>query len=190
MSIATTAPSTVQIRRGRLVWLIVGVAAVAAAITWALVAVAFDSGSSTVKSSSSASRPAPNRSATAHAAATKALQARSEALNREYGLGAAGIAAAKKALQARSEELNREYGLGAAGAAAARQAPKVPSLFELTPARLAAGALGTGYQLPVKQSGPTLASVLASMSPQTRRWTKAVTGLTFAQLAAGAAGSP
>jgi hypothetical protein len=69
-------------------------------------------------------------------------------------------------------------------------AGRVPSLMSLSPARLAAGALGTGYALPTAQEGPTLASVLASMSPQTRRYTKAVTSLTFAQLAAGAAGHP
>jgi hypothetical protein len=35
-----------------------------------------------------------------------------------------------------------------------------------------------------------MASILASMSPQTRAYTKAIMSLTFAQLAAGAAGSP
>jgi hypothetical protein len=65
-----------------------------------------------------------------------------------------------------------------------------PPLMSLSPARLAAGALGTGYALPTADQGPTLASVLASMSPETRRYTKAVTSLTFAQLAAGAAGHP
>jgi hypothetical protein len=64
------------------------------------------------------------------------------------------------------------------------------SIMALTPARFAAGALGTGYALSSRQNGPTTASVLASMSPQTRRYTKAVMSLTFAQLAAGAAGSP
>jgi hypothetical protein len=64
------------------------------------------------------------------------------------------------------------------------------SIMALTPARFAAGALGSGYALPAKASGPTMRSVLASMSPQTRRYTEAVMSLTFAQLAAGAAGSP
>jgi hypothetical protein len=62
--------------------------------------------------------------------------------------------------------------------------------MSLTPAGLAANALGTGYQLPTVQHGPTVASVLASMSPATRRYTKAIMNLTFAQLAAGAAGHP
>ena len=65
-----------------------------------------------------------------------------------------------------------------------------PSIMSLTPAGLAAGALGLGYALPQAQHGPTTASVLAAMSPSTRRYTKAITALTFAQLKAGAAGSP
>ena len=64
------------------------------------------------------------------------------------------------------------------------------AIMSLTPARLAGGALGSGYALPSAQPGPSLDSVLGSMSPQTRRYTKAIMSLTFAQLAAGAAGSP
>jgi hypothetical protein len=63
-------------------------------------------------------------------------------------------------------------------------------IMALTPARLAAGALGTGYQLPRAQHGPTIASVLASMDPKTRRYTEKIMALTFTQLAAGAAGHP
>jgi hypothetical protein len=73
---------------------------------------------------------------------------------------------------------------------AARDARNVTSIMSLTPAQLAAGALGTGYALPTEQNGPTTASLLASMSPQTRQYTKAIMNLTFAQLAAGAAGQP
>ena len=73
---------------------------------------------------------------------------------------------------------------------ATADAGRVPSLMSLSPARLAAGGLGIGYALPTAQSGPTTESILASMSPETRRYTKAVTSLTFAQLAAGAAGQP
>ena len=64
------------------------------------------------------------------------------------------------------------------------------SIMALTPARLEAGALGIGYALPSAKASPTLESVLASMTPQTRRYTRAIMALTFAQLAAGAAGSP
>ena len=64
-------------------------------------------------------------------------------------------------------------------------------IMALTPARLAAGALGTGYQLPKAQRGtPTIASVLASMDPKTRQYTEKIMALTFTQLAAGAAGHP
>ncbi len=73
---------------------------------------------------------------------------------------------------------------------AAQDARRVPSIMSLTPAQLAAGALGTGYQLPSAKNGPTLESVLSSMSPQTRRYTEAIMALTFAQLAAGAGGQP
>ena len=76
------------------------------------------------------------------------------------------------------------------GPSAAQDAARVPSIMSLTPARLAGGALGTGYALPAVQSGPTTASILASMSPETRRYTEAIMNLTFAQLAAGAAGHP
>jgi Nickel responsive protein SCO4226-like len=51
-----------------------------------------------------------------------------------------------------------------------------------------AGAIGTGYALPTEQSDATMAPVLASMSPQTREYTKRIMNLTFAQLAAGAGG--
>lgn len=66
----------------------------------------------------------------------------------------------------------------------------MPSIMTLTPARLAAGALGTSYALPTHEQGPTMASVLAAMDPKTRAYTKKIMALTFNQLAAGAAGSP
>jgi hypothetical protein len=64
------------------------------------------------------------------------------------------------------------------------------SIMSLTAADLAANALGMGYALPSPQKGPSVESVLASMSPQTREYTKRIMSLTFAQLAAGAAGQP
>jgi len=80
-----------------------------------------------------------------------------------------------------------------APAASSRPAAHAPSreavIMSITPAALAAGALG-GYALPSLRHGPTLQSVLASMSPSTRRYTQAVMNLTFGQLKAGAAGSP
>lgn len=63
-------------------------------------------------------------------------------------------------------------------------------VMSTTPAQLAGVGLGTGYQLPNAQTSPTAAAVLASMSPETRRYTKSIMNLTFEQLAAGAAGQP
>ena len=71
-----------------------------------------------------------------------------------------------------------------------RDTTPTPSIMSLTRAGLAANALGTGYALPSAQKGPSVESVLASMSPQTREYTKRIMNLTFAQLGAGAAGSP
>jgi hypothetical protein len=68
--------------------------------------------------------------------------------------------------------------------------PAMTTIMALTPERLAAGAFDSRYALPAKQARPTMAAVLASMSPATRRYTKQIMSLTFAQLAAGAAGSP
>jgi hypothetical protein len=130
MTLSTSAPAAIEIRRGRLLGLVAAVAATAAVVTWGLVAFAFDSNSSSTHASSS--RPS----------------------------------------------------------VVVSSAPKGPSIMSLTPAALAVNALGTGYQLPTVQHGPTVASVLASMSPATRRYTKAIMNLTFAQLAAGAAGHP
>jgi hypothetical protein len=62
-------------------------------------------------------------------------------------------------------------------------------IMSITPAALAAGALG-GYALPSAHAGPTTAQILASMSPATRQWTRKVMSLTFAQLKGGAAGWP
>ena len=62
------------------------------------------------------------------------------------------------------------------------------SLMSFTPAQLFAGTLG-GYALP-EPGRPSIESVLSSMSPQTRAYTERVMGLTFEQLAAGAAGQP
>jgi len=71
-----------------------------------------------------------------------------------------------------------------------QDAGRTPWIMSLTPAGLAANAFGTGYALPSAHKGPSVESVLASMSPQTREYTERIMNLTFAQLAAGAAGQP
>jgi len=135
MNFSTTIPATVQIGWGRLFGLIGVVATLAAVITWMLVVLALDNGTSAATSSVQTDAVAPVSSAQ-------------------------------------------------------QDARRVPSIMSLTPARLAAGALGTGYALPSARSGPTMESVLSSLSSKTRRYTEAVMALTFGQLAAGAAGSP
>lgn len=150
MSTSITAPTSVQIGRSRLVALVVAVAALAAVVTWAVTAFAFDGNSSAAQNSQAAVVYNPLPPASLHATVTA----------------------------------------GPASTSAAQDARKVASIMSLTPAGLAGGALGTGYALPTAQTGPSTASILASMSPQTREYTKAIMNLTFAQLAAGAAGHP
>ena len=53
MSVSTTIPTTVQIRRGHLAGLILAAAALAAAITWLLVAFAFESSATLAQQSTS-----------------------------------------------------------------------------------------------------------------------------------------
>ena len=139
MSVSASIPTTVQIRRGRLLGLVALVAVLAAGVTSLVFTVAFDDGG-------------PARSSSPQVAATRTASV--------------------------------THGPGSSTGSTADE------IMSLTPARLAAGALGLGYALPTRPSGPTVASVLASMSPETRRYTQAVMNLTFAQLAAGAAGQP
>jgi uncharacterized protein DUF4242 len=139
MSTYPSIPATVEIKRGRLFGLVVGIAALTAAVTWVLAAYAFQSGGSTT------------------------------------------AAATAPAVQGYMSYLGQRTAAGT---------NRAPSVMSLTPAGLAGNALGTGYALPSVQKGPNVESVLASMSPQTREYTKRIMNLTFAQLAAGAAGQP
>ena len=152
MSTSITAPTSVQIGRSRLVALVVAVAALAAVVTWAVTAFAFDGNNPSAAQSSQA-------------------------------------AVVYNPLPPASLHFRIVAGPGSA-TPAAQDARKVASIMSLTPAGLAGGALGTGYVLPTAQTGPTTASILASMSPQTRQYTQAIMNMTFAQLAAGAAGQP
>jgi hypothetical protein len=102
----------------------------------------------------------------------------------------AGVVAAALAFAFRGGSSTTNPNVNLSSSPAAQDARKVPSIFSLTPMRLASGALGTGYVLPTAQQGPSLESVLASMDPQTRRYTESIMALTFTQLAAGAAGQP
>ena len=95
---------------------------------------------------------------------------------------AIAVGAHRSAASARPRTISAQQGLPNSAA--------MSTIMALTPERLAVGAFDSRYAVPIKQTRPTLASVLASMSPATRRYTEAIMSLTFAQLAAGAAGSP
>ena len=114
MSTYPSIPATVEIKRGRLFGLVVGSAALAAAVTWVLSAYAFDSGGST---------------ATA---------------------GSAPV------VQGYMSYLGPHP-------AVATDSTRTSSIMSLTPADLAANALGIGYALPTAHKGPNMESVLASM---------------------------
>jgi hypothetical protein len=157
MNVSTTIPQTVQIRRGRLLGLLAGVATLAAAITWLVLALAGGTGGDVQASApaQSLNLPIPAMSVTAP--------------DQSWNLPIPATAVTR--------------------ARAAQNGRVVTSIMDLTPGDLAGGGLG-GYALPNRQSDQTTSDVLASMSPRTRQYTEAVMKLTFAQLAAGAAGSP
>ena len=183
MTVSPSIPATIEIRRSRLFGGALAVAAAAAAVTWGLLAFA--------------TSPATSPDAQLEQAVTRQIQLdQAQSYGRgltEIGTIATGTSDSHRNQLDRAQSYGRgltEIGTIATHGSAAQDARKVPSLMTLTPARLAAGALGTGYQLPEVHHGPTVESMLASMSPSTRRWTRAVMALTFRQLAAGAAGSP
>ena len=179
MTVSSSIPSTIEIRRSRLFGGALVVAAAAAGLTWALLAFAVDTSSS------------PNVSKAAGTPAGVVQQAQ------QYGRGLSQIG--KWGTPAGAVRQAGQYGRGLsnvaalgtpASSSAAQDAKLVTSILALTPLQIASGGLGTGYALPTVGRGPTIESVLASMSPETRRYTKAVMALTFGQLAAGAAGHP
>ena len=175
MSNSHSIPPTVQIRRDHLLGLIGVVAALAASVTWVVTAFAFDSGTSGAVSSSpptSSGVGAAQRASATFTMTRKQIE----------GLSTMAPQTATFTMTRRQIE-----GLSTMAQPTGRQ---TDSLLSMTPAKLAGVGLGTGYQLPNAQSSPTSAAVLASMSPETRRYTESIMNLTFEQLAAGAAGHP
>jgi hypothetical protein len=169
MSTYPSIPRTVEIKRGRLFSLFAAVAVLAAAVTWILVAFAFDGGSSSTT-----------------ATAAPAVQGYMS----HFGPHPA-VATDTPAVQGYMSYLYWHKGyMSYLGRHTGVDSPRTPSIMSVTPAGLAANALGTGYALPSAQEGPSVESVLASLTPQTRESTKRIMNLTFAQLAAGAAGQP
>ena len=175
MSYSHSIPPTVQIRREHLLGLIGIVAALAACVTWVVSAFAFDTGTSGVSSSQATST---HVSAAQQAPATFTMTRRQiEGLSTMAAPQTATFTMTRKQIE----------GLSTMAPQTGRNADPLRSM---TPAKLAGVGLGTGYQLPNAQSSPTSAAVLASMSPETRRYTESIMNLTFEQLAAGAAGHP
>ena len=175
MSVSVSIPATVQIRRGHLVGLIGGVAALAACVTWVMIAFALDTGTSGAVSSSQAT--ATRVAAARHGAATFTLTRKQIEGLSTMAPQTATFTLTRKQIEALSTMVQQTAG-------------HTDPLLSMTPAQLAGLGLGTGYQLPNAQSSPTSAAVLASMSPETRRYTESIMNLTFEQLAAGAAGQP
>ena len=175
MSASASIPATVQIRRGRLLGLIGVVAALAACVTWVVTAFAFDSGSSGAVSSS-------------HATVTRVAAAEQGpatfTMTRKQVEGLSTMAARTATFTMTRKQI---VGLSTMAQQSGRDADP---LMSMTPAQLAGLGFGTGYQLPNAQRSPTAAAVLASMSPETRRYTERIMNLTFEQLATGAAGHP
>jgi Tfp pilus assembly protein PilW len=158
MSYSHSIPPTVQVSRNQLVGLVLAVAALAAGVTGAFAAFAFDSDTKAASSAQTFTVPA-------------------SAIGRLGSLAPTFPASDARAFRVPASAIARLGSLAG-------------SSQSVTPWQLSGASLGTGYQLPSAQSSPTVASVLMSMSPETRRYTEQVMNLTFEQLAAGAAGHP
>ena len=168
MSTTTTAvPATVQLRRSHLLGLIVAAVVLAAVVTWAVSTFA-------VGTSNTQSRSVTGKRS-ASLATTLAPTCVSASSRAAYAVVTCSSATGRA--------------LRAASRPAALADHQQTVIMSITPAALAAGALG-GYALPSLRHGPAIESVLASMSPATRRYTKMIMSLTFGQLKAGAAGAP
>jgi hypothetical protein len=159
MTVSASIPPTIQMRRSRLLGLLAAIAAVAAAITWAVLAFAATTGTET-------------------ATATQSVPPAEQAAVKQFANGISRIAQAQQ-----NAAVLDALGLRP------QSTRSVRSVMDLTPGDLAGGGLW-GYALPSRQSGPTLAEVLASMSPESRSYVTTLMRLTFRQLAEGAAGSP
>jgi hypothetical protein len=166
MSYSHSIPQTVQIRRTQLVGLVVLVAAVAVAVTSTLAVFAFDSGTS--KAASNA----------------QTFRVPASAIGRLGSLSSSYTASSAQTFRV------PRSAIGGYASFAASNRSMTPRPLSMTPWQLSGAGLGTGYQLLSAQSSPTVASVLTSMSPETRRYTERIMNLTFEQLAAGAAGHP
>jgi hypothetical protein len=167
VNVSTTIPATVQIRRSRLLGLIGAVAAVAAAITWAVLAFAVDTGAETAQQQSVSaptvvSSPIPS-TGYLEAIRTPTTMLSSPIPSTGY-LDAINVTAPTVVSSPTPSTGNLE------------------AISSLTPAQLRA-AFGT--DLTPATRAPRRAEVLASLSPQSRRYVEAVMAMTPATVALG-----
>ena len=186
MNVSTTIPTTVQIRRSRLLGLVGGVAAVAAFVTWAVTAFAVDNGTTSAQKSVPA-QPAVVSLAIPASGYLDAL--------RSASLGSAAIPASGylDALRSSSTgylnaiismtpaQLRAAFGTGGVDAIdALGLSPKseqyVRTIVSMTPAQLRA-AFGTG-------GVDARTAVLASLTPSERKYVKSIMAMSPAQLKA------
>ena len=218
MSTYPSIPATVEIKRGRLFGLVIGVAALTAAVTWAISAYAFQSGGSSRTTAaapalqgymsylgSTATSPTVQANPSAPRVDPLAVgylqgQGYTPAQIRAWTVGACSQASKPAACFGPSR-----------GANLVDRSTKVDPLAVsyltgrgLSPSEVRSWTVGAcshavkaascfaafDRNASAARSGPTTESILASMTPETRQYTKRIMSLTAAQLAAGAAGHP
>jgi len=190
MNVFTTTQEIVEIRRSRLLGLIAAVAVLAAVVTWALSTYALGTSNRPTQSAVSATTSVRSPLTTKERRGVQAifsLSGLAGGRQNTFTVPARAIDSYSGLAGGPSTRASRP--VSGPAQAAVSSGDREAVIMSITPAALAAGALG-GYALPSVYPGPTTAQILASMSPATRSWTKKVMSLTFAQLKGGAAGWP
>ena len=154
MSVSASIPATVQIRRKHLLGLIGVVAALAACVTAVVIAITFDTGTSGAAPSSTSVSASP----ATFSMTRKQIEGLSTMSPQPVAATFTMTRKQIEGLSTMAQQTGRNTGSG--------------HVDDIRAARRS--GLGTGYQLPNAQSSPTAAAVLASMSPETRRYTEAV----------------
>ena len=194
MNISTTAPTTIEIKRSRLLGLIGGVAAVAAAVTWAVSSYAVDDGVKATQPSSAQTSAAVVSSPIPVTGYLEAVTGREgkwvraiTSMTPRQLVAAYGTDVEAATVLARLSPQERGYvesimaltpgQLRAAfgtGLAPSEEARRVQAITSMTPAQLVA-AFGTDVRA---------ATVLAGLTPKERGYVESIMALTPAQLRA------
>jgi cation transport ATPase len=162
-------PATIEIRRSRLLGLVVGVAAAAAAITWAVSTFAVDTTTTTSQQNVQTTEEVLSSLAPGSRSYVESVMALTPAQLRATFGTSPGVASSRAPTGAEV--------LGSLTPEARRW---VEAISKLTPAQVKA-TFGTGR---VDGTSPTRERVLASLSPSSRRYVESIMALTPAQLAA------